>query len=268
MPAARDMLGLYPPTYYTINPDSPLYLHGFVYRAKIRRDVDRLMTMLTPRPPQSVLDIGCGDAARLIELAKRGLQTIDLVGMDLMFEDRIRDRADQAGVHLIQGNIESDLKALEDRRYEFVIMSQLIEHLRRPKDALLRLRAKLVSGAQLLIETPQLGGGMDYRLFNKRYWGGYHIPRHLHLFSRRSLAATLRQCGYHVIDQGNLPSPGFWIISLRNWLGLSSARRGRSIFEILHFANPAVVGAFTAVDLLRVTLGQSTSNQYLLAQVP
>lgn len=266
MPEPDQIADLYPPTYYTVNPDSPLYLRGFVYRGKIRRDVNRLFKWFKKRQPNAVLDIGCGDGARLLEIARRSAQRIDITGMDLMFDQTVRDRGAEAGMHLIEGNVEADLESLEAERYDFVIMSQLVEHLRQPRATIQRLASRLAPRARVLIETPQFGGGLDYRLFKGRDWGGYHIPRHLHLFSQQSLAQMVRDCGFRIVEQGGLPSPGFWIISLRNRLGLSSARRSRSCFEFLHFANLFVVGALTALDLLRLAFGADTSNQYLLAE--
>ena len=134
---------------------------------------------------------------------------------------------------------------LRDSTHDLIIMSQILEHLRDPVVALESLRTKLAPGGFLLLETPHRGG-LDYLLFRKRYWGGYHLPRHFHLFTKDSLAQTAKRVGYRVERQGSLPSPGFWIMSLRNALGLNSRRRGNSVFEFLNFSNLPAVGTFTA----------------------
>jgi SAM-dependent methyltransferase len=209
--------------------------------------------------------VGCGDAARLLALKKALPGDAEGVGVDLTFPDDVRRLAREAGVRLVEGNVETDLSALRDGGHDLIVLSQLIEHLREPGQALRLLREKLSPGGRLVVETPDRSG-LDYRLFRSRYWGGYHLPRHFHLFTRSSLAGLARRHGLAVERQASLPSPGFWIISLRNRLGLSSDRRRRSLFEFLHFANLPVVGFFTALDLLVARLGGGTSNQVLVAR--
>src|SRR5690606_26432920 len=128
------------------------------------------------------------------------------------------------------------------------------EHLRDPRAALMALRGKLSDRGVLVIDTPNRGG-WDYRLFRKRYWGGYHVPRHFHLFTLRSLAQLLGECGYVVERQGCTPSIAFWIISLRNALGLNSIERGRRWVEFLNLKNLPVVGTFYVLDLIWSRLG-------------
>jgi len=264
IPKAEDVAALYPPTYYTVNPDSPLYLQGFIYETKIRRDVERIATYTDLRKLGSIVDIGCGDAARLFQLRKT-LPNVECIGLDFQFRQDIEERARRDRISLIVGS-EDDLSGLRESAHDFMIMSQSLEHLRDPISVLERLRTKLTRRGFLLIETPHRGG-LDYLLFRKRYWGGYHLPRHFHLFTKDALAKAAQRVGFRVVRQGSLPSPGFWIMSLRNLLGLNSRTRGRSVFEFLNFSNLLAVGGFTVLDLAWITLGMPTSNQFLLLQI-
>lgn len=266
IPALEDVLALYPPTYYTVNPASPLYLNGFIYETKIRRDVERIRKYMDVRLLHSIVDIGGGDAARLFELRKFVPHDTECTGFDFRFPPAIVERAKAARIGLLEGNIETDIDMLSDSTHDLIIMSQILEHLRDPVVALERLRTKLAPGGFLLMDTPHLGG-LDYRLFRRQYWGGYHLPRHLHLFTKDSLAETAKRLGYRVVRQGSLPSPGFWIMSLRNALGLNSLHRGNSLFEFLNFSNLPIVGAFAALDQICITLGMSTSNQFVLLAI-
>ena len=261
IPKPEEVDALYPPTYYTVNPASPLYLQGFIYETKIRRDVERIASYVDLRRLRSIVDIGCGDAARLFQLRK-SLPDVECIGLDLKFQQDMAARARAARISLVGGN-EGNLSGLRDGAHDFMIMSQILEHFRDPISALERLRTKLTPEGFLLIETPHCGG-LDYLLFRRRYWGGYHLPRHFHLFTKDSLAQTAKHVGYRVVRQGSLPSPGFWIMSLRNALGLVSSSRGGSVFEFLNFSNLPAVGTFTALDLAWLTLGMSTSNQFVL----
>ena len=263
IPPPEEIPALYPTTYYTVNPESPLFLSGFIYETKIRRDVERIRKFLDVSLLRSIVDIGGGDAARLFELRKFVRRDAECIGFDLRFSAATKERAKGEQIALIDGNIETDMDRLRDSGHDLIIMSQILEHLRDPALALERLRSKLAPGGFLLLDTPHLGG-LDYVLFRRKYWGGYHLPRHLNLFTKASLSATAKRLGFRIVRQGSLPSPGFWIISLRNALGLNSLRRGSSIFELLNFSNLPVVGAFTALDQICIALGLSTSNQFLL----
>jgi SAM-dependent methyltransferase len=165
----------------------------------------------------------------------------------------------------VQGNVESDLGALRDNGHDVIVMRQLIEHLRDPRAALTGLHKKLSPNGLLVIDTPNRGG-LDYRLFRKRWWGGYHIPRHFHLFTQQSLVKLLEETGYSIYLKGFTPSIAFWIISFRNKLRLNSIERGKSFWEFLYLKNLPVSGSFYVFDLLWSKLGFETSNQFVFAQ--
>jgi SAM-dependent methyltransferase len=262
IPNSGEVTALYPPSYYTLNPDSPLYLQGFIYKKKIRFDIKRIGTYADLRRLRSIVDIGCGDAVRLFELRKMVTPEAKCIGLDLRFQPDLVERARAANITLVEGS-ETNVDQLQEGAQDLMIMSQILEHLRDPVGSLERLRSKLAPAGLLLVETPHRGG-LDYRLFRGRYWGGYHLPRHFHLFTKDSLAQTARQTGYRILRQGSLPSPGFWILSFRNALGLRSDHRSRSVFEFLNFSNLLAVGAFTAMDMLCIGFGLSTSNQFIL----
>ena len=265
IPPPEKVAALYPQNYYTVNPDSPLYLKGFIYESKIRRDVERIRSFMDVRLLRSIVDIGSGDAARLFQLRKFIPPDTECIALDLRFQPSMVERARAARIALVEGNLEMDLDALRDAGHDLIIMSQILEHLRNPVAALEGLRTKLSPEGFLLLETPHVGG-LDHAMFQTRYWGGYHLPRHFHLFTKDTLAQTAKRVGYRVARQGSLPSPGFWIISFRNALGLNSTRRGRSVFEFLNFSNLPAVGAFTALDLVCMAFGMSTSNQFVLLE--
>ncbi|MCC7373859.1 MAG: class I SAM-dependent methyltransferase [Verrucomicrobiales bacterium] len=268
IPAPAEIGALYPSWYYTVNPKSPIYMEGPVVEAKMVKDAENLRRQLGERPIRSVVDIGGGNLTRLIKLKEvfsRGQSApVDAVCLDLQFDAAVLRQAEAAGIRCVVGNVETDLAALRDQGHDLVIMRQLIEHLRDPRAALRQVHQKLSAQGVLVIDTPNRGG-WDYRLFRRRYWGGYHIPRHFHLFSLSALARILVESGYRVERQGCTPSIAFWIISLRNALGLNSIERGRSIWELLNLKSLPVVGSFYVLDLLWSKLGGETSNQYVMA---
>jgi 2-polyprenyl-3-methyl-5-hydroxy-6-metoxy-1,4-benzoquinol methylase len=256
---------MYDENYYTVNSHSPLFLKGFIYKKKIDSDVKRILDIEGINSESSIMDIGCGDGARLLQLREILGENAKLTGLDLAFAPDAEKSFNKANVTMQTANIEADQLDIPDDSLDLVIMSQLIEHLVHPRKAVEIIIPKLKPGGMILIETPNIGG-LDHRLFNKRYWGGYHIPRHLQIFSTDSLKRMVTELKLSVERQRFLPSPGFWIISFRNALNLNSIERGNSIFESINFSNILFVGIFTLIDKFRLMLGLSTSNQQMLAK--
>lgn len=268
LPPVDQVAALYPAWYYTVNPRSPIHMEGAVVEAKMAKDAERLRERLGPRPVRSVVDIGGGNLTRLLKLREvfeRGSASpVDAACLDLQFDAAVLRQAESVGIRCVTGNVETDLSALRDEGHDLIIMRQLIEHLRDPRAALVQVRRRLSPHGVLIIDTPNRGR-WDYRLFKRRYWGGYHVPRHFHLFNLSSLARLLGETGYTVECQGCTPSIAFWIISLRNMLGLNSIERGESLWEFLNLKSLPMVGSFYVLDLLWSKLGGQTSNQFVFA---
>ena len=254
---------IYPPTYYTVNRDSPIHFDDFIHGAKIARDVRRILALTRGRNLRSIVDLGCGEAERLAQLGERLGGGVELLGVDFQPDYAREAELGGRGVRLIEANIEGELDELRDGGHDLIVSCQTLEHLYNPTAALRTAARKLAPGGLLLIETPNIGG-LDYRLFRKRHWGFYHIPRHFHMFSRESLARTVSAAGLQVLKQGYLPS-GSMILSLRNWLGLNSIERGPRFVEFISNKNILVVGCSGVFDLAVIALGLPTSNQYVLA---
>jgi SAM-dependent methyltransferase len=211
------------------------------------------------------VDIGGGNLMRLVKVKEVFGPDVETTCLDLQFDAAALEAARSANIRMVQGNVETDLSALRDNGHDVIIMRQLIEHLRNPRAALLGLQKKLSPNGMLVIDTPNRGG-LDYHLFKRRFWGGYHIPRHFHLFTQESLVKLLEETGYKIHLKGFTPSIAFWIISFRNMLGLNSVERGKSFWEFLYLKNLPISGAFYVFDLLCTKLGLSSSNQFVFAQ--
>jgi SAM-dependent methyltransferase len=265
MPRPEEVASLYPATYYTVNPKSPIYLDGKVVEKKLVQDAERLKRLTGVISVRSVVDIGGGNLMRLVKVKEVFGPDVETTCLDLQFDAAALEAARSANIRMVQGNVETDLSALRDNGHDVIIMRQLIEHLRNPRAALLGLQKKLSPNGMLVIDTPNRGG-LDYHLFKRRFWGGYHIPRHFHLFTQESLVKLLEETGYKIHLKGFTPSIAFWIISFRNMLGLNSVERGKSFWEFLYLKNLPISGAFYVFDLLCTKLGLSSSNQFVFAQ--
>ena len=213
IPPADEVASLYPATYYTVNRNSPLFSQGAIYEKKLVYDAKKLRKQLRGEKVTAIIDIGCGDVKRVAAFKDAFAdQNASATAFDILFNDAAKATARARGVEVREGNIETNVDSLQDDAYDLALMRQLFEHLRDPRRALENLRPKLKRGALLIIDTPNVGG-LDYKLFKDSYWGGYHTPRHFHLFTQPSLCKIVEEAGFTIQDKGCLPSIGFWIIS-------------------------------------------------------
>jgi hypothetical protein len=144
---------------------------------------------------------------------------------------------------------------------DLFVLNQVIEHVPHPDRLLTMLASALAPGGHIALETPDTDG-LDARWFAGRYWGGYHIPRHMVLFNQRNLRTLVERCGLQVIESARLASPAFWVQSLRNRL---SESRVPQLAPFCTLDNAPLVALFTVFDRLAAPIA-GTSNQRLVAR--
>lgn len=256
-PTTRMAAVIYPSNYYTVSGAHQSASLSVLGRIKDRVLVRRLADVLSFLPESGqVLEIGAGDGSLLLAL-RRARPDIKLYALDLRFApDRARLLED-AGIVCIEGLLEDS--ALPPG-CDLVIMNQLIEHLWALDDGLQKLSGAVRPGGRVSIATPNLDG-YDRRWFHRSAWGGYHIPRHLNLFTPESLGRLLAAHGFGSASHTNLAAPLIWLATFQNLAG----RRGIRARWFLTESNLPLLAAFTAFDLLMSKLGRSTSNQQIVA---
>ena len=102
---------------------------------------------------QKILDLGSGDGNFLIAAAKQGSQA---VGLELNDEYIIRSKklAEQESVDIevVQGVAEK--MPFENNSFDFINISELIEHVQSPEDLLKEVYRVLKPGGQVYISAP------------------------------------------------------------------------------------------------------------------
>jgi SAM-dependent methyltransferase len=257
-PADEEIPSLYPPDYGPYRFDS---LPGVVRRARdlVQR---RKVAILLPHAGERarVVDLGCGGGALLRLMRAHGRPSWSLAGWD--FPGEHLDRVEAQGFEVIRGPVEPGL--VPDASVDAFVLNQVIEHFPEPARVVEVLAAALKPGGVLVIETPDTGG-LDARWFRRRYWGGYHFPRHLVLFDERTLAELVRRAGLEVVERKRLTSPSFWLHSFHHAAGESGAFRWTQPFFTK--SNPLALLLATAFDLARAPFGP-TSNLRIVARRP
>lgn len=258
-PSAADLGTIYPSNYYAFSGvKSPLV-------ARVRRRWEagkvRLYRDLVGDGPRRILDVGCANGRFLSLLRDYGPVQWDLVGIDI--DATAVEQARAQGFRAYVSRVE-DFKA-ERGEFDAVIMLQLIEHVDDPAMICERVHALLRPGGFFIVETPNVGG-LDYRLFQRSWWGHYHFPRHWNLFSTATLRRMLEDRGFVIARSEYLISTSSWTISLHNYL-LDEGFSDRLV-RFFHYQNPLLLALFVVVDSVRARLGFETSNQRVIAQKP
>lgn len=260
-PAAEAMSTIYPSNYYAYNEEEGERPFVKFFRDRVEGIKVRRYRQLAPAERAELVDIGCGDGRLLDVIRRLGAPTWKLAGIEI--GEGAARRAEARGFEVRAGDFEFLDLTDWSKRFDLALMHHVIEHVRDPRQVLEKVASLLREGGVLSVETPEIEG-WDYRLFRKRYWGGYHIPRHFYLFNRVTLTRLLREEGFEIVSVRSIPSPAFWIFSVHNWL--ADRPWGRSLARFCHPQNVLAVGAATAVEAVQLLTRRRSSNLQVLAR--
>ena len=157
-----------------------------------------------------MLDVGCGRGEWMAELAQVGW---DVYGVDphepiaRVAQERFPDRITSAP--LAEAHF-------PDAHFDLVTLLDVIEHVPDPIATMREARRILRPGGFLFLQTPRWGC-LESHLFG-RLWGGLDCPRHLCIFSDRTLNAALQRAGMRgTVIPALVSSHWQWILSCRFW---------------------------------------------------
>lgn len=159
------------------------------YVLGLRREAVKMRHMgLGRQQPGALLELGVGGGRFLLRMKKKGW---DVSGVD--FDPNVAQRMfDKYRIKVHAG----DVTQLEfpPASFDVIAMNQTVEHLIDPGAVFQKCHALLKPGGCLVVTTPNVGS-MGASLF-KEYWRGWEPPRHLHLYTTRSMATLARHTGF------------------------------------------------------------------------
>lgn len=171
-----------------------------------------------------LLEVGCGNGRLLALFRELGW---DVLGVEPDAE-AARVAREHYGVPVIVGTLEA--ASVPEGSVDVVTLHHVVEHVHDPISLFKECRRALREGGKIVVVTPNLES-LGHIVFRES-WRGLEPPRHLHLFTLRTLQACARQGGFDLGTVRTVAASGrrIWAASR-----LARCRRGSSNAEVTRF---------------------------------
>lgn len=262
-PADETLAEIYPPHYYSYQMSERVSPFALWAKRQLDRIKFRSLLRTVGYTPESFLDVGCGDGRYLHLMLALGLTPDRVSGLEL--DERAVQVARRAGLNVQRSRVE-DASHIEQASIDLITMFHVIEHVAQPENVIRSLSTMLSPGGCIAIETPNFES-LDARLFAEQFWGGYHFPRHWHIFTPASLKRLLERQGLTVESIRYQTGHSFWLFSFHHALKYRASKPSPRLAAWVHpFRNVLLLAAVTAFDLVRGGLGWKTSSMLIIAR--
>lgn len=248
-PAESELDRIYPVSYHAFDFSAERF--GLAYRVRRRLEARRLLSWCADLGEEArILDVGCGDGFHLGLLRQYGRPGWRMEGVDASLRAVLAAR--QAGLTVHHGRVEDvDLVA---GSYDRIFLIATLEHVADPTRLLSRVAELLDSHGRIVVVTDSTAT-LDFRIFRRRHWGGYHFPRHWNLFDPSSLRALAQKTGLAIEQLTTQVSPVNWTYSVRNMLDDWGAPRW--LVDRFTLRSPVALAAFTLLDMTQKLVGRA-----------
>jgi len=168
----------------------------------------------TPLRHGRLLDIGCGAGNFLVAMQKLGWQVRGY--------EPDPQAATQANQRLAPEDSPPVLTAADldgafaDESFDLITLWHVIEHVPNPVQTLATVRRMLKPGGVCIVQTPRLDS-LEGRIFGQ-YFCGLDAPRHLCIFTRKTLSLAFEKAGWDFPIAYPAPSYLFFRLSVLFWL--------------------------------------------------
>jgi SAM-dependent methyltransferase len=256
-PAPEALTTVYPPHYGNYcNSEKP----SLAFRLKAWMEAGTLRRLANHvRSNADVFDIGCGDG-RLLDGIRASCSGVGkLAGCEI--SSFAAESARKKGYDISVGSFEALSFPVES--FDLIFLIQVLEHLADPSGAMDKIARMLRPGGLVVIETPSTNC-LDFRLFHRRYWGGFHFPRHFNLFVREHAEKLLRGVGLEPISYKAKLQPVHWVWTAHHWL--KDKHAPAVLYRTFNIKNAFWLGLATVIDATQVLLRAQSSNMQIIAR--
>ncbi len=178
-----------------------------------------------------IIDIGCGRGDYLKRMKDLGWNVLgiepDPVSAQL---------AKSNGINIFNGSLEK--AGLDEESADQITMQHVIEHLPDPIAYVNECHRILKKGGRLVIYTPNLNS-LGHSIF-RQSWRGLEPPRHLYVFSSKSLASLFEISPFRKFRVSNSPylakqifDSSIMIAKYGKMNGNSLPQKGRALFGVI-----------------------------------
>jgi SAM-dependent methyltransferase len=181
-PVPEDLERYYPRSYRRYNP-LILAILKTLYRFRVSR-----WNALFQKPGRA-LELGCGDGFMLNALRSKGWEVCGTERTDEM----ARFAREHFGLTVF---VESSSNISQDKKFDLVILFQVLEHLADPLEQLARARALVSDQGNVIVCVPNIASWQS--LFGTHRWFHLDVPRHLFHYSPSSLGSLANAAGLKV----------------------------------------------------------------------
>jgi methionine biosynthesis protein MetW len=141
-----------------VDSRAQIYADGFAQGLPFEDRVTRLLVPAKSLHGRRLLDIGCGDGALTLKLARQ-VGAADIFGIDISQEACVRARA--SGVDAISLDIDGTLLPFGSASFDVVYAGEILEHLFDVDTFLDEVRRVLTQEGVAIIDTPNLACWYD-----------------------------------------------------------------------------------------------------------
>ncbi len=169
------------------------YSDGFINELSIRKDAIHILRQLDKLNIKKgvILDVGCGAGFFMDEARKRKW---NVFGIDTSAK-AIKYARNVLRLKVIKNDFLT--YNFYDQKYDVIILSQLIEHLKNPEDFLNKAYSLLYSKGVLVVITPNINSNLS-KILKDRF--NYLIPpEHLYYYSPKTLKELVKKCNFNVL---------------------------------------------------------------------
>lgn len=217
-PTLAEILRYYPEWYEPYNTFGPKIIRSIRHHLLVRSRIRKYCQLFSGKAGRiKVLDVGCANGELLNELSSHS--QFECAGVEPV--TYAADIAARHGFFVYNSTLE-DAK-IPDVSFDLVIMNHVLEHMPDPVKTVKKAFSVLKEDGILSGELPCVSS-LERIIFG-RYWGMYHMPRHLTFFSKELIERFLREIGFKEVEIDFQPVPSTWHTSIRNFLNSKGAPR-------------------------------------------
>ena len=264
-PIIDEAFNIYPKNYYpalnyTEFTEKIILFMRYIFERKRYLKLARYL----PNNP-CIIDVGVGDGRVLGYLRHILGKEVKLIGIDISVDNKTKEYFKEINVEYIESSIENlDLKK-NKLNADLILMNQVLEHLWDPKKVFKKFSFILNVNGVVFIETPNPNCFLR-KIQGNKFWGGWHRPRHLNLFSKKSFKLFLKNINFSLEEYSEFAVPAFWIMGIRNYFNVSTHKNRGFIGKFFSLQNIVSLIIFTILENIILIFKLGASNHRFIVK--